>query len=60
MDGNSRSAYDIGFRRHDNKTFRGYLRDLMIFGGAVIGEELLNITGIKVIVLTRIMCCWGF
>ena len=42
---NSHSVYDIGLKRDDGKAFRGYLRDLMIIGNALTGEELTNITG---------------
>ncbi|KAJ7363155.1 hypothetical protein OS493_011433 [Desmophyllum pertusum] len=41
---NSHAVYDIGLKRDGNKTLRGYLRDLMIIGGALTGEELTNIT----------------
>ncbi|KAL9950358.1 hypothetical protein ACROYT_G042845 [Oculina patagonica] len=37
------SLYDIGLKRDNGKTLRGYLRDLMIIGRALTGEELNNI-----------------
>ncbi|KAJ7363152.1 hypothetical protein OS493_011430 [Desmophyllum pertusum] len=41
---NSHAVYDIGLKRDTDHTLRGYLRDLMIIGGALTGEELTNIT----------------
>ncbi|KAJ7351702.1 hypothetical protein OS493_035962 [Desmophyllum pertusum] len=41
---NSHSVYDIGLKRVGGVTLRGYLRDLMIIGRALTGEELTNIT----------------
>ena len=40
-----RSVYDIGIMRISGQVLRGYLRDLMIVGRALTGEELTNITG---------------
>ena len=42
---NSHSVYDIGLKRDGGVTLRGYLRDLIIIGKALTGEELTNITG---------------
>ena len=42
---NQLSTYDIGLKRDNSAAIRGYLRDLMVVGRALIGEELINITG---------------
>ena len=42
---NSHSVYDIGLKRDDGNAMRGYIRDLMVVGRALTGEELNNITG---------------
>ncbi|KAL9950355.1 hypothetical protein ACROYT_G042842 [Oculina patagonica] len=38
------SVYDIGLKRDNMNALRGYLRDLMVVGKALTGEELTNIT----------------
>lgn len=42
---NSHSVYDIGLKRDDGKTLKGYVRDLMIVRRALTGEELTDSTG---------------
>ena len=42
---NSHSVYDIGLKRDTGETLRGYLRDLMVVGRALSGEELTKFTG---------------
>ena len=42
---NSHSVYDIGLKRDSGTVLRGHLRDLMVVGRAITGEELLNMAG---------------
>lgn len=42
---NSHSVYDIGLKRDTGISLKGHLRDLMVIGRAVTGEELLNMAG---------------
>ena len=42
---NSHSVYDIGLKRDTGQTLKGHLRDLMIVGRALTGEELTKFTG---------------
>ena len=44
---NSHSVYDIGLKRDNGNVLRGYLRDLMVVGKALTGEELTNMTGTR-------------
>ena len=41
----SHSVYDIGLKRDTGNVLRGHLRDLMVIGRALTGEELLNMEG---------------
>ena len=54
---NSHSVYHIGLKRDDGNTLRGYIRDLMVLGRALTGEELNNVTGkpipVNVIALSK-------
>ena len=43
---NPNTVHDIGLKRDNGKTLRGYLKDLMIIGKALTQEELANVTGI--------------
>ena len=42
---NSHAAYDIGLKRDSGDVLKGHLRDLMVIGRAITGEELLNMAG---------------
>lgn len=42
---NSHSVYDIGLKRDSGTVLRGHLRDLMVIGRVITGEELLNMAG---------------
>jgi len=43
------SSFDIGLKRDGGNTLRGHLRDLMIIGRHVTGEELTNMAGEKLL-----------
>ena len=41
-DYNSSKEFDIGRKRNSGATLKGYLRDLMIIGSALTGEQIIS------------------
>ena len=42
---NNHLVYDIGLSRNTGNKFKGHLRDLIVIGRALTGEELSNLAG---------------